>query len=376
MQGPNAVLNVITVPPGAGLGQRIVIDGERGAIFQYNSSNQLVTSWASSAGVDPYGNAYPAGLDISSAGLVLEGDFYIIDASGAFFYSAAPAAGDLIASIASVAGTDAEGNPYVAGVTAYVDVTTGFPGTYAIELGNQTQVWGTAVAALVFTNLTNPPFQAPAVTAQGSPAGTAANLQSGRSTALAFGSTLAALDSVNGGMIGGLCVAEAGAFQVFASDGNNYDTERLTFYNTGTVPITSTTPITIYTMTVGVGTYRLSGILSCTNGASGTLQGQTMRIGGTATLSSIRLQVRSAQEGSTSSTAAYGQITSTGADPSGVRTPALSEIFSIEFDGIFVVSAAGTVLVQGRNVTSSSDVSYTVNQFSFADLMPVTLNGD
>jgi hypothetical protein len=63
VQGPNAVLNVITVPPGATQAQaRVVIDGVRGAIFVYANGGQLVGSWAGSAGTDPYGNAYPEGF--------------------------------------------------------------------------------------------------------------------------------------------------------------------------------------------------------------------------------------------------------------------------------------------------------------------------
>lgn len=52
--------------------------------------------------------------------LTLRGTFngtdYTINSLGAFFYSGAPAHGNLIASIASVAGTDAHGNAYPAGI--------------------------------------------------------------------------------------------------------------------------------------------------------------------------------------------------------------------------------------------------------------------
>ena len=47
------------------------------------------------------------------------GTNFIINTSGAFFYSGMPAAGNLIASIAAVSGTDAFGNAYLAGVTSY-----------------------------------------------------------------------------------------------------------------------------------------------------------------------------------------------------------------------------------------------------------------
>lgn len=60
MQGPNALLNVLTIPPGATSGARIVLDGTRGAIFIYNAANQLVGSWSGTAGNDGLGNNYPA----------------------------------------------------------------------------------------------------------------------------------------------------------------------------------------------------------------------------------------------------------------------------------------------------------------------------
>src|SRR5260370_29932643 len=47
------------------------------------------------------------------------GNDFIINTSGAFFYSGAPAAGNLVASIAPAAGTDAFGNNYLAGTTSY-----------------------------------------------------------------------------------------------------------------------------------------------------------------------------------------------------------------------------------------------------------------
>ena len=56
--------------------------------------------------------------------LTIRGTFngtdFIINATGTFFYSGAPAAGNLIASIASAAGTDVFGNVYNAGVQSYI----------------------------------------------------------------------------------------------------------------------------------------------------------------------------------------------------------------------------------------------------------------
>lgn len=91
-------------------------------LFGYSPSigaGNLIFSVAAVAGTDPYGNAYPAGLSITGANSTITGTNYIINVNGAFFYSGTPALGNLIASIASAAGTDSFGNVYVAGFGAY-----------------------------------------------------------------------------------------------------------------------------------------------------------------------------------------------------------------------------------------------------------------
>lgn len=65
-----------------------------------------------------------------------EGSEFIINDAGAFFYSASPAAGNLIASITSGAGSDPFGNPYLAGFNLYA------PGDATASLVNN----GNAVA--------------------------------------------------------------------------------------------------------------------------------------------------------------------------------------------------------------------------------------
>jgi hypothetical protein len=69
MQAPVPLLNTITLPPGATNTQaRLVLDGVRGAIFLYQNGGPvgaLILSIARSAGTDPYGNTYPAGISTS-----------------------------------------------------------------------------------------------------------------------------------------------------------------------------------------------------------------------------------------------------------------------------------------------------------------------
>lgn len=63
------------------------------------------------------GIAYFFGLDIT--GGTITGPDYIINSAGAFFYNGAPAAGNLLVSIAGAAGADEFGNAYIAGSALY-----------------------------------------------------------------------------------------------------------------------------------------------------------------------------------------------------------------------------------------------------------------
>jgi hypothetical protein len=63
------------------------------------------------------GLAYFFGLAL--AGGTITGPDYVINADGAFFYSGAPADGNLLVSIAGSGGTDDEGNAYLAGIVQY-----------------------------------------------------------------------------------------------------------------------------------------------------------------------------------------------------------------------------------------------------------------
>lgn len=122
MQPPVSVQDTVTYPPGAVPGQqRIVIDGTRGAIFEYLNGaglgntladNPLAGSWASSAGTDPYGNIYPQGLQVQGT---IEGNAFILNSAGFFLYSSTPALGNLIGAWSSNSGVDQFGNAYPGG---------------------------------------------------------------------------------------------------------------------------------------------------------------------------------------------------------------------------------------------------------------------
>ena len=69
-----------------------------------------------------------------------QGTLFVINSSGAFFYSPTEAAGNLIASIAPANGTDAFGNAYVHGIASY-------GGGIDLELFSNALSWGNAADA-------------------------------------------------------------------------------------------------------------------------------------------------------------------------------------------------------------------------------------
>lgn len=89
--------------------------------------------------------------------LSLRGTFngtdYVINASGAFFYSAAPAANNLVYSITPAAGTDPFGNIYLSGATSYSGPTAmqSNAGTISMYSGSLAAGWGTATAQILLS---------------------------------------------------------------------------------------------------------------------------------------------------------------------------------------------------------------------------------
>lgn len=103
----------------------VIVSAPAGAyagIFVYSPApglGNLIGSWAAQAGTDPYGNAYPQGLNVkvgAISGSTFTGTNFIINSSGMFFYNGVPALGNLATSVAPSSGTDSFGNTYQAGV--------------------------------------------------------------------------------------------------------------------------------------------------------------------------------------------------------------------------------------------------------------------
>jgi hypothetical protein len=128
-------------------------------IFGYSPSpgpGNLIFSVAARAGTDPYGNSYPAGVSSSIgsfSGTTFEGQQFLINPSGAFFYNQPlpPSANTLTASI--VPGvtpvTDSAGNVALPGVTSYQPPPqTGVLWT-AIQMVDDSVTWYAAADELV-----------------------------------------------------------------------------------------------------------------------------------------------------------------------------------------------------------------------------------
>lgn len=109
----------------------IEIQPAKQAMFIYSGApalGNLIVSLAAAAGTDSQGNAYPQGLNVTTgtiSGSTFTGTDFIINTSGAFFYSSAPAAGNMVASIAAVGGADSFGNHYPAGINSQPSGTNG-----------------------------------------------------------------------------------------------------------------------------------------------------------------------------------------------------------------------------------------------------------
>jgi hypothetical protein len=78
----------------------VQVFGAGGGIFIYSGTPQhgnLIGSWAGMGGTDPFGNAYPQGLNVtigtisgsSITASTFQGTDFIINTAGAFFYSEA-----------------------------------------------------------------------------------------------------------------------------------------------------------------------------------------------------------------------------------------------------------------------------------------------
>jgi hypothetical protein len=263
--------------------------------------------------------------------------------TGLFVYSPAPGHGNLIASVAAQAGTDPYGNAYSQGIASYTS------GGVAESLltGGLMQLIDTA-------------FQSAPVTfnVSGSSGNTAAmSITSGAGTeAGAAQSTLGLGDS---GAATGLQVTDG-------ADGNTYDTERLTLFNTVAQPITSTTPVVITGLSKAVSarSYEFSGILRIKQNPT-TNATQLIGFAGPAVSFCDWYYTTSTTVGTTTSqTTVQGTLTTVGVNPAGVN----NELY-FTFRGIVTFSAAGTF--SGMAAEAVLGDGFTIQPGCILELSPV-----
>lgn len=412
MQGPASLLNVLTIPPGAIPGQqRIVIDGIRGAIFEYASGagigitpadNPLVSSWASKAGTDPYTNAYPQGFSIGP-GSVFEGTDFIIDSSGAFFYQGTPASGNLLISIAPMAGTDDFSNPYRQGLelhavngsnfTQALTFSTGDPDELTplvfqeaifnagnpnrqmdFEiLGPQTVGNPDFVSFQIFSGANNGSVGASLLIGYTSPANVFTGLfQAGPGNLLSTGAVFRFDNQTTEPSVSqsttALLYGWDGQSKFLADDGNNYDTGRLSMATSANRLINSVAGITVFPFNFKSGTtYRIHAILEGLQGGTAVAQpvagfaaGVT---GGPTRLFYFFVADGTAQE--------FSNISNSGTTAF-ITSPAYAaaRTFYMYIDGVITTGSS----VSGGLVCSSATAaeSWTLISGSFIDIMPLT----
>lgn len=112
----------------------VIVQGSTGGIFVYSGTpalGNLIVSIAGMAGTDGSGNAYPQGVNVTTGTIsgstisssTFTGSDFILNSNGLFVYNGTPANGNMIASIAATAGTDGFGNAYQATITSYSSPT-------------------------------------------------------------------------------------------------------------------------------------------------------------------------------------------------------------------------------------------------------------
>lgn len=312
----------------------------------------------------------PAGLSVlNSSGALI---FSVDTARDAWFLYAntgSAAQGALIASSASAAGTDSFGNTVPPGLTSYAAVAGTFPGTYAITLADQQDIYGNTVASLLFNNLTHSPNVPPGVTAQThNTIGSNLNLQSGRTVAGSAPAEVQVQDSTSSGQAGGLVDVLAGALQVTLPGADTYRTERFTQALATDFAIAGgqTAFFTFNVSNVNGGTWRVRGLVRGVMGGTASTVGY--QFGGTATISGLFiggiLSAGGTFPGTTESE--FNFITATGTDfPSPTFTAGFS--YQFWFEGLITVSAAGTFTISDRAV----GFAHTIKALSFVEVMPV-----
>jgi hypothetical protein len=208
--------------------------------------DQIVAQVLAQLGPPQAGEGFPL-----SVATIFQAGNTIINSSGEFVYSPSPGLGNLISSVAGAAGTDQYGNAYLAGTTGYFQFGGAY---YATQVGTSQQL-GFYTAA----SGAGPWSLLASVGTQGSDLNLAANRE-----IIAF-QPVGILDQAAPAAISGrasLFASPFGQIQYVAdsaSDGNTYDTGRLTKIVTTNQTVNSLTPAAINqigTIALGAATYK------------------------------------------------------------------------------------------------------------------------
>lgn len=246
-----------------------------------------------------------------------------------------PGTGDLIASVADQAGTDAGGNPYVTGIASYnggltVQLSDGtaffYPFTGTPHTGGQIFAGSTGTLILNSPTETN----------------TDSQTQVTLSSKTAIGSS-----------------TPSGAMQVSDPiDGQVYNTQvRTLFQAADSATLTSLT--TLYSSTVGARKYRIHGQLFISATANAQFTSEiTLPAGASGKYSAVICRA----------TTFLGQVTGGPNASNGVAVNLATATYSVVIDGLLTVTASGTLHFQAGSLTATGLV---VQQSSFIDLIPV-----
>lgn len=169
MNAPRGQTTPVGVQPGVSNGvviaRQVIVFGPKDGVFVYNGTPALGNppiSWMAAGTTDPYGNVLPATTGVAGGGFFQAGNT-IIAPQGMAVYSAAPALGDMIATITPASGTDGFGNVYAKGINSYITIVGGK--RYAVGLN---QLGAAGLGGLSVADTANPPFTPPGMFANGS----------------------------------------------------------------------------------------------------------------------------------------------------------------------------------------------------------------
>jgi hypothetical protein len=341
------------------------------SIHSPNFNQATKTGWS----IDKNGNAFFFGIVTSGA---FEGTNFVINSSGAFFYSGTPAAGNLFLALASVAGSDGFGNTYVAGLQFTdgngfdIEMTEqGGAAVLRFATNRATEASAAILASQVFNSgavnetlsiaLFGPREQNPNNADVGVQLNSAA--KDGSIDALGILEYLPAGSSI--GQTEAAWNSDGLSVRAY-NDGNAYDCARGSLVVASTITVNSTSGQTIMAASVAAGTYRVHGFCECLQG--GTAVAQFIGFGGPATGGGpTRIRYWFVEQGNSQEFSTYSNIGSALGD---VSTPAyaIGATFFFEFEGVVSFSAAGTFGVTAASATGTE--IFEVISGSIMDLLP------